>query len=76
MSREEQLRRDIELGDKEIGQLTSQLAQTETLLIQAQVQLHKPVFSHIGLNPSNLKYYILTNFVKTRAFNTSIFMDF
>ena len=35
--REEQLRRDIELGNKEIGQLTSELAQTESKLLRAQV---------------------------------------
>jgi len=35
--REEQLRRDIELGDKEIGLLTSELAQTESKLMRAQV---------------------------------------
>ena len=35
--REEQLRRDIELGDKEIGLLTSELAQTQSKLLRAQV---------------------------------------
>ena len=63
--REEQLRRDIELGDKEIGQLTSELAQTESKLLRAQVirDSHSSPLGKLRINvetnSTDICYYFL-----------------